>query len=251
VCQEKCIELKRNFFDKFNLRIPLWLHGQYAIAVHMKRLNSLIFACFLCLKSTYGAEIVSGGIEVPGCDKLAVETQCVALSMIGKIEPGDSEKLEKRVREIEGVKTPSIRLRVGMLKLSSPGGDLAEAMRIGRHLRSRQISTFVTPDASCASACVFILAAGVNRIAFGPVVIHSFFVPGLLGSGEYAKTSKILDKAVSESDAYFREMRVSRTLVDAMLQIQHSDAKELSIEELSAFGLVGRDPAYVQSFPKK
>ena len=249
MCQEKCIELKRNFFDKFNLRIPLWLHGQHAIAVHMKRLNSLIFAYFLCLNFAYGAEIGVGGVDSPGCDKLANESHYISLSLIGKIEPGDSEKIERRIHEIEQPK--AIRLRVGMLKLSSPGGDLAEAMRIGRLLRSRQISTFVTSDASCASACVFILAAGVSRIAFGPVVIHSFFVPGLLGSGEYAKTSKILDKAVSDSDAYFREMRVSRTLLDAMLQVQHSDAKELSIEELSAFGLVGRDPAYVQSFPKK
>ena len=94
-------------------------------------------------------------------------------------------------------------------------------------------------------------ASGVSRIAFGPVVIHSFYVPGLLGSGEFAKTSKILDRAVSESDSYFREMRVSRVLVDAMLQVQHSESKELTIEELSAFGLVGSDPAYIQSLPKK
>ena len=82
-------------------------------------------------------------------------------------------------------------------------------------------------------------------------MIHSFYVPDLLGSGEFTRTSKILDKAAIESDAYFREMRVSRAIVDAMLRVQHSAAKELSLEELIAFGLVGQDPAYVQSIPKK
>lgn len=217
----------------------------------MRRLKSLIFVFFFFAKLTHAAELMNGGLNFPGCDKLIGETHCMALSLVGKILPGDSHKLEKKIRSIEGLNTPSKSIRIGVLILDSTGGDLAEAMRIGRLLRSRQMATFVTYDTICASAGVFILAAGVKRIAFGPVVIHSFYVPDLLGAGEFTRTSKILDKAVSESDADFREMRVSRAIVDAMLQVQHSAAEELSLEKLIAFGLVGQDPAYFQSLPKK
>jgi hypothetical protein len=53
------------------------------------------------------------------------------------------------------------------VKLNSPGGDVVEAMRIGRLIRERFMFTGIMPERECASACVFILMAGVFRLA-GP-----------------------------------------------------------------------------------
>jgi hypothetical protein len=50
------------------------------------------------------------------------------------------------------------------VELNSPGGDVSEAMQIGRLLRQRFMYTFVLADHECASACVLILMAGVGRM---------------------------------------------------------------------------------------
>jgi hypothetical protein len=141
----------------------------------------------------------------------------------------------------------SQRMRVGMVKLDSLGGDVAEAMKIGKLLRARQVATFVTTDAVCASSCVLVLAGGVKRIAFGPVAIHSFYSPDLLGSGDFTQSNKRYDAVARSIEDYLREMRVSRSLLDAMMKIPHDAVKELSLQELDSFGLVGIDPAYAQS----
>ena len=49
--------------------------------------------------------------------------------------------------------------------LNSPGGDVIEALRIGRLIRQKFMYTRVTSEAECASACVFVLQAGVLRVA--------------------------------------------------------------------------------------
>jgi len=87
----------------------------------------------------------------------------------------------------------------------------------------------------------------VKRIAFGPVAIHSFYSPDLLGSGDFTQSSKRYDAVARSIEDYLREMRVSRSLLDAMMKIPHDAVKELSLQELDSFGLVGIDPAYAQS----
>lgn len=50
--------------------------------------------------------------------------------------------------------------------LDSPGGDLIAAMEIGKTLRRSHAWTIVSNYKECSSACVFILASGVQRNAF-------------------------------------------------------------------------------------
>ena len=51
-----------------------------------------------------------------------------------------------------------------LVDLDSPGGDVIEAMRIGRLIHQRFMNTSVLRGRQCASACVFMLQAGVVRI---------------------------------------------------------------------------------------
>ncbi len=206
----------------------------------------------LWVSGALAAEVVPGGVEPAGCDKLGTETHCYALALRGRIVVGDSQKLAARMTQIETMDNQSIKMRVGMVKLDSLGGDVAEAMKIGKMLRTRQVTTFVTADSECASSCVLVLAGGVQRIVFGPVAIHSFYSPDLLGSGDFTRSSRRYDEVARSIEDYLREMRVSRSLLDAMMQVPHDTVKQLSLEELSSFGLVGTDPAYAQSRkPKK
>lgn len=57
-------------------------------------------------------------------------------------------------------------------KLDSPGGDIIEALAIGREVRRRFMLTGVVRKMECDSACVFILAAGVERVGDGKVGLH-------------------------------------------------------------------------------
>ena len=50
-----------------------------------------------------------------------------------------------------------------LVYLNSLGGDVVEAMKIGRAIRKANLQTDVTSTQECSSSCVLILAAGVER----------------------------------------------------------------------------------------
>ena len=114
---------------------------------------------------------------------LAVATVALAISL-GTAEPGDaaSVTLKLNVITITGAidsRTPqefttaAKRIRDwGLVILDSEGGDVVSALTIGRLIRARNFETDVTNNALCASACIFILAAGVDRSAYGRIGIH-------------------------------------------------------------------------------
>jgi ATP-dependent protease ClpP protease subunit len=74
----------------------------------------------------------------------------------------DFQKAADRIRLIEKDTYKPVPLI--QVRLDSPGGDVMEAIRIGRLIHERFMHTVVMPERECASACVFILAAGVLRI---------------------------------------------------------------------------------------
>jgi hypothetical protein len=201
----------------------------------------------LLVPLAFAAEFLPGGIDGPGCEKIDRETFCVGLALVGRIDIGDAKRLAERIGQIETSFGKQSTARLGLLKLDSPGGNVAEAILIGKLVRTRQIATFVTSDAACASSCVLVLAGGVRRIAFGPVAIHSFYSPDLLGTGNFAQSNAKYDEVARTIEDYLRTMRVSRSLLDAMMKIPHDNVKELSLQELDAFGLVGIDPSYAQA----
>lgn len=49
---------------------------------------------------------------------------------------------------------------------NSPGGSVHEALAIGRLLRSEKIDTLMMPGMYCFSACPYMFASGVSRIAY-------------------------------------------------------------------------------------
>lgn len=70
-----------------------------------------------------------------------------------------------------------------MAILGSEGGDLAAALEMGRYLRAMSFDAVILPDAVCYSACVFLLAAGIDKKVQGYVGIHRpYFTSGVAGS---------------------------------------------------------------------
>ena len=186
------------------------------------------------------------------CDKIKGEQACLAISMTGEITIGDTQKLQALMARTLALNAQAKRVvRIGTLFLDSPGGNVSEAMNIGRSIRSLQISTVVTATDRCASSCVLVLAAGVIRAPMGTIEVHSFYAPSLLGSGEFEK-GEVFYKELSERiGGYLKDMRVSSALLDEMIRIPHTQSRKLEWDEIKRLSLIGLDPVYAQTRPPR
>jgi hypothetical protein len=114
------------------------------------------------------------------------------------------------------------RLAAGdVVLLSSPGGNLDQAMIMGEIIRSRGLATAVgTSDSSgrvrrsyCASACVLVYAGGSPRYGIeGSVLGVHRFTNSLPGRDPVADAQRITGRVLN----YMRNMGVSSAVVEAM-----------------------------------
>lgn len=131
------------------------------------------------------------------------------------------------------------------VELSSRGGAVGEAIKIGHIVRSSGLSTVVN-KAVCSSACVLILASGVERhvIYDAPRVgIHSFYRETLPAGESYEHTRQRRDAVRNEIRVYLREMDIPEALLDAMNRVPIDEVRWLSRLELREFHLIGEDAA--------
>lgn len=134
------------------------------------------------------------------------------------------------------------------LQISSLGGDVRSALQLGRKLRER--NAHITPT-YCASACVFVLAGGVQRTVFdsgpqkGQIVIHR---PYNLDVDEtnIQRAQERYNLLNNEIASYLSDMNVPESLLDAMLAIPPHRGKTLSRDELQKYRLDEYDPVYEQ-----
>lgn len=133
--------------------------------------------------------------------------------------------------------------------LDSPGGDVVAAEAIGHIIRSRFFFVAVNSGRMCASACVLILAAGVERRVgyHGQIIIHrptfdrSYF-SGLAPDAAETKYNAMLD----DVRAYLTEMRMPSDLFAAMVRVPSTSGQLLSDDELDQYGLNRDDPAWAE-----
>jgi ATP-dependent protease ClpP protease subunit len=133
----------------------------------------------------------------------------------------------------------------GIVMLNSPGGDLDSAIAIGRIVRAQNLETDVPNWATCASACIFILCAGVDRSAFGRIGIHrphysNDYFAGL-GPEEARKKYEQLESMTRD---YLHEVGMPDSLFVSMMRVSSDKIQWLSNESIHNFGLDGIDPAY-------
>lgn len=130
-----------------------------------------------------------------------------------------------------------------MVILGSNGGDLSAAIDMGRYLRAMNFDAVILPDAACYSACVFLLAAGINKTVHGYVGIHRpYFTSGGTGSvSDAIKATKL------EAEAYFEEMNIPARLAEDMFSIDPANMRILSDSELRDYRLNSKDYAAQES----
>jgi hypothetical protein len=176
----------------------------------------------------------------------------------GKIESGDFNKLQSFLFPNHSFPNSS-----PQIYLASPGGDLTEAMKIGRLVRSLKLETRIPgkyePDfmASpgfprrynlsdvktnymCVSACFFVFVAGVKRFVDSPSgdAILGVHRPYLSESDLQALSS---DQAITSAnrtravvEIYLRDMGVPLKYLDEMFSVSKDSVYWISRDEIRA-----------------
>ena len=120
-----------------------------------------------------------------------------------------------------------------ILVVNSEGGDLKTAMLIGRFVRTMRFDVVVPELAECYSACVFVLAAGIDKRVRGRVGIHRPY----FGSIDPAKAAVAIRATKLEVDSYLAEMNIPSRLSDDMFSIEPIDMRLLSEDQLHEYRL--------------
>jgi hypothetical protein len=157
-----------------------------------------------------------------------------ALAISGTIGPATASWFRKQIDETQLVEGD-------VVLMSSPGGDLNQAIIMGEIIRSRGLATAVgVADASgriqpsyCASACVLVFAGGKIRIGVkGSMLGVHRFVTSAPGRDPVAETQRTAGLVLN----YMTRMGVSSAVVEAMSAT--SDIRWLGAGEAVAMSLV-------------
>ena len=158
------------------------------------------------------------------------------ITIEGAIAPGDYQKLVALALSSKGSHT---------VWLASPGGNLSEALRMGRFIRSLGFAVSVPfskdeplvalknrANNTCSSSCFLLYAAGVSRQ--GTVLgLHRPSLPAdeyfSLGLDGAVEAYRVICDAVT---AYLEEMSVPSKYTSLMLSTANSDMVWLSSEDI-------------------
>ncbi len=168
------------------------------------------------------------------------------LTIKGSIQKGDAQKvkqiLDNACYEKSRYKLPDL---VGYtITLNSDGGDVSEAILMGRIIRAKGGVTQVWPDDNCMSACVFVLAGGQMRIPMGKIGIHRPYFSNLDPNASISTIQQSREKLFSEIAKYFRDMDIASSLTEEMMSVPPEKIKLLTQSQLESYRLKGTDAAY-------
>lgn len=150
----------------------------------------------------------------------------------GAITAGDAERIAKQIAELSD--------KPDRLILNSPGGDVAEALTLGRYVRDQGFDTALRQSDICYSACPYVLAAGVAReiAAGGSVGVHQ----------HYFGESTLLPAFVAVEDiqrgqgqvmTYLDEMGIDPLVMQHALITPPDEIYVLLPEELEKYRFIG------------
>lgn len=172
------------------------------------------------------------------------------IQISGELKTGDSTKFQDALAHTG----EDWMLTVGdggtkliQVELDSPGGNLAEAMKIGQLIRENAAFVRVGKDQVCASACVFILIAGVQRtiIPSAKIIIHRpHFEYSEFAELSVLEARKTYERAVLQAKQYFAEMGGDDRLFRLLMQTPSDGLRMLSAREITDFGIRGTDSSF-------
>ena len=172
-----------------------------------------------------------------------VQTACLRVLMIGTIERGDSTKLADAIKKSQGL--------LEWLYLVSPGGDLREAMEIGRLIRKaylqtmapdRRLTGFITlpeskqapcnwVDCICASACFIAWSSGVKRAGSILGIHRPRFDPRYFSGLDLPQAEREYHLLLDSMKTYLAEVDLPPNYYDRMMDTRSSEVVFLTEQE--------------------
>jgi hypothetical protein len=135
------------------------------------------------------------------------------------------------------------------VELNSPGGDVVEAVGIGRVIYEHSAFTMVRQGQECVSACVFIYIAGAvrtpqNSAAIGvhkPLLVAWYHMDSAQAHAKY-------DGLMDYLRGYFRDLGVSNTAYEIMMHTDSADMHYFTAVDLDRLGLTGASPEWMRRY---
>jgi hypothetical protein len=153
------------------------------------------------------------------------------LYVSGIIERGDTDKLTQYLRS-DLDRAPLI----NDVWLNSPGGNLAEAMRLGALMERLGHTAVVPTGARCASACFFVWIGASGRFARGDLVIHRPYFDMDESSSSASGYEQAYREASESAHSYLRQRNVPSYLIELMMKVSSVEAYTLSDRDKSSIG---------------
>jgi hypothetical protein len=189
-----------------------------------------IFFLFLIIHAETNAAIV--------VDKLDTNNKIATIKIVGKMEYGDEEILE---RELDALKRDGYKLKLNAIQLNTRGGNRFSAMAMGRLIRERKLNTYVAKDSVCGSGCIYVASGGLVRMVYGKVTVHrSSFKDDI----EHAKIEQLTKASDEKTAKHIEDMGLSILVTDAILMTPHWAYREITEQELRRWGVNATDRMY-------
>jgi ATP-dependent protease ClpP protease subunit len=148
----------------------------------------------------------------------------------GKIQKGDARHFENFLKKVKQRKQP-----IEYADLDSPGGNIIEAIKIGKIIRKNYIRTHVIYDNFCGSACFLIWAAGVERLFYDDrrIGIHRPYFEKDYFKGLTAQEAEFKYTEMSNSvRSYLRDINIPNNVIEKMFNSSSDEIHFLSRQTL-------------------
>jgi hypothetical protein len=177
-------------------------------------------------------------------------TEPHTIRVYGEIVKGDSSAFTKYARDYVNSNFPAGASGIPIMQviLDSPGGDVMEALAIGREVRARFMLASVRRQ--CNSACVFILIAGVKRHTgeFSKIGLHrpAFDPEYFAGLSPSEARDRYNSMVKTLQHYYIEEMGGSPEAFRLIMSTPSTSSRFLSLGEIVDLGIEGEDPAFAE-----
>lgn len=186
--------------------------------------------CAPILLATLSGETTAAEFSYGSADESSVD---YAVVITGEITPGDYERL------LDFIEQDPVRFRASPILLASPGGDLVEAMKIARLIKSTYQFVFVNgAKGSCASACFFIYVSAIERGATNRALgIHRpYFAPENFARKRLAEAEEMQQRLLKEARTFLEDREVPQYLIEEMFSRASDEVYWLDTADIDRIG---------------
>ena len=180
------------------------------------------------------------------------------ISLEGQIQKGDLDQLKALVDRtgFSDCLKPGYCPYNNVISLNSPGGNLREALEIGKYIAEQNFITLLPENATCESACSLVFLAGFTRYEgfFFPrrfahetarLGIHQPFIQlpeGNYSAEQVGQVVRLINQGVNEVTDYFLSTGIGIGFMRNMYGTKPGSMYHLSLAEMAAEGIfvVGR-----------